>query len=104
MTESITPKVGDIVYPDTWHNAHGGPLVVCDDWDKAEYRIVTWHRAEGGWSPTKSGFVELAVNVEVTGRKIRQIPGYRGFGYRCKVTFVGDGEPDQVVGGWMHVS
>lgn len=50
--------------------------------------------------PTNSGgpIKEVAVNVEITGRtRIRRSGGYY---VRVKITFLGDGEPDVITGGW----
>jgi hypothetical protein len=51
--------------------------------------------------PTHSGgpIKEVAVDVEVTGRKPRWRQG--DWYMRVKITFVGDGEPDTIVGGWV---
>lgn len=50
--------------------------------------------------PTNSGgpIKELAVKVEITGRIPRRIMG--GYYLRVRITFIGDCEPDTVVGGW----
>jgi len=46
---------------------------------------------------TNNGFIfSLAVRVEQTGKVMNR----HGM-YRCRVTFVGDCEPDVVTGGWM---
>ncbi len=81
-----TPRPGDAVLLDT--KKVSARLFPCDDWDAADFRI-------------EGRITNVAVNVEVTGRRIRQVPG-GGYGWRVKVTFVGDGEPDTTVGGWMY--
>lgn len=50
---------------------------------------------------TKGECVGPACRVEVTARKVVLRPG--GCWVRVAVTFVGDGEPDTVVGGYMAV-
>ena len=40
----------------------------------------------------------LAVKIETTGRVAN-----RDGMYRCRVTFLGDGEPDTVCGGWVKL-
>lgn len=97
----VTPRVGSFVEPDLWRM--GEPLVV-SDWDQAPFRIPTSMRAEGAFLPTPSGFVEVAVNVEVTGRTVRRRPNRYGLWVRARITFIGDGEPDQVTGGWLLAS
>jgi hypothetical protein len=89
-------KVGDFIKPDGWRI--GGSLIA-SDWDAAPFRVITCTLAGGPYMPTPSGYVELAVRVEITGRGTRKMPG-GGWGWRCRVVFVGDGEPDQIVGGW----
>lgn len=51
--------------------------------------------------PTHSGgpVKELGVNVEITGRTRQRRCG--GWYVRCRITFVGDCEPDTVVKGWV---
>lgn len=48
---------------------------------------------------------ELPVRVEVTGRTVRyDVTGLRGVPVvRCRVIFVGDGEPDSEATGWVCV-
>jgi hypothetical protein len=62
----------------------------CDDWDKADFRL----------SSGRLG-IDLAVNVEQSGRKLRWPDGFGSNpAVRVKITFVGDGEEDQVTHGW----
>lgn len=65
-------------------------LLPCDDWDEAEFRFPT-------------SVCDIACNVEVTGRKPIWL-GSRGTWIRIKVTFVGDGEPDEVVRGYGRLA
>jgi hypothetical protein len=67
------------------------------DWEGAEFVLPG---DESRFRPSR------AVNVKATGRKVRfDAPGLAGVAVvRVSVTFVGDGEPDEVVGGWVLVS
>ena len=90
------PKVGSWVELDTGNDTHVAEnLLTCDDWDKAEFRF-----------PVTSRRIPYAVNVIVTGRKLRWRSGTFPCSnwVRVKVTFVGDGEPDADRGGWMLVN
>lgn len=94
----IVPQIGSYIEPDRW--SYGNKLVA-SDWDEAQFRLLTQYRAGGAYTPTPSGYVEVAVNVEVTGRTLQR----RKFGLwvRVRITFVGDCEPDETVSGWMIV-
>lgn len=89
---SDTPQVGSFVRLDG--RTFGENLLPCDDWDKAEFR---WPNPIREWRESRA----IAINVEVTGRVIQWKDG--GGWLRVKVTFVGDGEPDQIVRGYMRV-
>ena len=88
-TLDIKPTIGSYVVPDGW-NGWGDCLIPCDDWDKAEFRF-----------PARTAGYDLAVNVEVTGKKERYVLGM--WAVRVRITYVGDGEPDQHDGGFMKV-
>lgn len=76
--------VGAYVKPDGWR--FGGSVV-----PGGEYPI----RLQGERAP-------YAVRIEQTGRYVRRVPGEGGsLGLRVRITFLGDGEPDTVVGGWL---
>lgn len=84
-----TPEVGMWLWPDTRNI--GGELLPCDDWDAAPFRLEGHH-------------ADVAVRVEVTGRKVRHVPGsIDARGVRVRITFVGDGRPDTTAGGWLFV-
>jgi hypothetical protein len=87
---TVAPHAAAKVEPDGW-NGYAGTLYVCEDWDAAEWRLTTRH--EG---------LDLAVNVEVTGRVVYHLNGNDWVKTRVRVTFVGDGEPDVEVRGWMY--
>ena len=85
----LTPKLGSWVTPDGWQL--GGGTLVESDWNKADFRLTTSH--EG---------LELAVKVEVSGRKVHFTS--TGSRVRVKVTFLGDCEPDTETHGWMALN
>jgi hypothetical protein len=85
----VTFGVGARVKVDAWR---WGGVLVESDWDKAPYRLR--------WDMDRP---ELAVRVEITGSKVRwerSLP-FNGGCLRVKVTFVGDGEPDEVCYGFI---
>ena len=90
MSDYIPPevKVGTYVVPDGWRGMgeklESGLDGFCD------YYL-----------PTHSGgpIKQVAVNVKVTGKLPRRRQD--DFWARVQVTFVGDGEPNVVTGGWI---
>lgn len=81
-------KIGAFVQPDGWSEAGE---VRRSDWDKAPFRLFS-----------RRLNLALAVRIERTGRTLRRVPNTGGlWGVRVRITFVGDGEPDTVVGGWV---
>lgn len=86
----VTPCEDSFVLPDQW--SIGARLVECD-WEAAPFRL-----------PSVLHDQAPAVKVEVTGRSLRwDNPFTMTPAVRVRVTFVGDGEPDEVSGGWMMV-
>lgn len=86
----IVPSVGMSVKPDTW--GIGFCSLIESDWDAAPLRVRTYQPV----------IESLAVRIEITGRKVfAEGPGANII--RCRVVFVGDGEADQSVGGWLNV-
>ena len=79
-------KVGTYVKPDGW------PLGNC--LTKGLEGFCPFYLPTNSGGPVK----EVAVRVDVTGRKAMRIMG--GWFARVKITFVGDDEPDVVVRGW----
>ena len=83
----IEPMPGDYVTPDGWNI--GSNLMAGDgpegSWPGCGFRL-----------PSSGGL--LAVNVKVTGNPYRDWEQWKS---RCQITFVGDGEPDKVTGGYM---
>jgi len=76
--------------------------VMPSEWEGAPFRITTAMRAWPElYTPTASGYVELACRIEVTGRTVRYWRGGRAV--RVKVTFIHENEPNSTVGGWMFV-
>lgn len=94
-------KVGTAVITDARHERGGcfEALVACEDWDAAEYRLP-------GVSADGYALPALAVNVEVTGRKVRyDAPKLRGTPVvRVAVTFVNEDEENVTVGGWADAN
>lgn len=94
MTKTNPDKaaaVGNVIKLDGW-SCSADPLLPGDDF--SAFRLPVLSRG-----PIKS----LAVNVEITGRVPRRDAGLAG-AYRCRLTFVGDGEPDEVVGGYIWMT
>ena len=84
---NVRPVVGSFIKTDWWNSR----LMDCDDWDQADFRL-------------EGTIVQVAVNVEVTGRTLQFPFGTQGGAWvRAMVTFVGDCEPDQHQRGWMMV-
>ena len=84
------PSVGTYIELD---NGAGGQLLSCDDWARAEFRF-----------PVTSLRIPCAVNVQVTGRTIQRDGVWGSRRVRIAVTFVGDGEPDATIRGWMNIN
>jgi len=82
------PRAGDTVKP-KWWSAFG---VLVDSGDSfSRLRLTTFN----------SIYKTLAVKVKVTGRVPVQ-SGYLEGAYRCQVTFLGDGGPDVIAGGYIY--
>ena len=86
-----TPEVGSYIELD--NDGATGRLMACDDWAAAEFRL-----------PVTSLRIPYAVNVQVTGRTIQRNGVWGSRRVRVAVTFVGDGEPDVTLRGWMNVN
>jgi len=80
------PRVGDFVCPDGWDM---GELLTADSGFSDESFPGCQFRLKGICA-------DYAVNVVMTGRIQRD--GY----YRCRIEFVGDGEPSTFSGGRIH--
>jgi hypothetical protein len=82
---TVKPVVGSYVHFDSW--GHGESLSDCDDWGKAEFRVKTC----GG---------DIAINVEVTGRCLREPPCWHSHHdwARVKITWVADKAVDWYTG------
>lgn len=85
----VEPKVGSYLVPEQWRF---GNRLKPSSWDKAQFYLPT---NSGG--PVK----EVAVNVTVTGRTLQRRTD--SLYVRCKIEFVGDGEPSTFTGGWLLV-
>lgn len=102
--EKITPTVGSLIIVDDWRVQYWQKLMP-ETWEKADFRMPTGYENPKG-TPAGRGLIEsLACKVRVTGRKV-MVHSTRGF-YECKIrveiTFIGDGEADTIVHGWMRV-
>lgn len=71
-------------------------LVACEVPEFAPYRFPSQTLRN------VTGCVGLACRVEITGRTFQFRAG-KVLWVRCKVVFVGDGEPDTEVAGWLKV-
>ena len=93
--EKHTPKAGDYLQPDEWKNG-GNNITLADDFKDSsfpgcQFRIV----------PPNHLDYDLAINIKVTGK-----PHYthlnNWYESRCKIEFVGDGEPSTFSGGVLY--
>lgn len=83
----VTPRAGLCVRPDGWQ--FGEQLIEGDSF--STLRLRTGQRV----------IESLAVEIAVTGRTLQR--RYGMCWVRVRITFVGDGEPDVISGGWMEV-
>lgn len=87
----VTVTEGTAVHLDTRRVAE---RLLPSDWEAAEFRFPCWalhaEKVKG-----------VACNIAITGRTFKVVQGQRWV--RCKVEFVGDGEPSTFVGGWVLV-
>jgi hypothetical protein len=92
QTYYINPHVGDYVTPDGWNV--GDLLKEGDSFQDSEFPGCQFR------IPSIAG--NLAVNVSVTGNPKYQAGG--SWKSRCRIEFVGDGEPGTVAGGYIWTS
>ncbi len=85
------PKAGDTVRGDNWSWTY--KLAEDDDFKDSsfpgcKFRVLDFHDG-----------IDLAVNIKVTGMQ-----KWNGFTWqsRCKIEFVGDGEPSTFTGGLLY--
>jgi hypothetical protein len=91
--QEVESKVGSLILVDGWGSNISQALQPCEFPDFAQFRLPSGRYDK----------VAYAVNIEVTGRTTQSRP-WNGRGWvRIKITFVGDGEPDSVVPGWMKI-
>lgn len=86
----VEPQVGHFVYPDGWNGISGVLKPGLEGF--CPFYITT--NSNG---PIK----ELACRIEITGRTWQRRGGISVV--RCKITFVGDCEPDVICGGYICV-
>jgi hypothetical protein len=92
--ERQVPHVGSYVCPDGWGNrSFAGQALIPSQWDQAQFRLLTGRPV----------IESLAVNVEITGKTVDCSGAGSAIYARCKITFVGDGEPDRVARGWIRL-
>jgi len=94
MTEKYQPQIDDLLVPDSWYM--GEKLTEDDGYSDSsfpgcQFRVET----VGG---------DLAVNVTITGGDhfVSCAVSRRTRKSRCKIEFVGDGEPSIFTGGWLY--
>jgi|GEM_PF-6347661 len=97
LPADFAPALGDILHPDGWR--FPGQLVE-SNWEPATFRVTTEAPAIGPYTATPSGFVELAIRLEITGKELRWRKGE--WWVRVRVIFPGDCEPDQTCLGWLR--
>jgi len=89
-----SPKVGDSVQPDEWScfsTLVKGDSYSDNDFPGCDFRLP---------SNCSIGY-QLAVNVKTTGLP-HATHMYGRYKSRCRVEFVGDGEPSTFSGGWIY--
>lgn len=89
----IGPEAGRGVLVDDWGSHFPSYLEDCELPGLAPFRLPSQRYAD----------VSYACRVEITGRKGVRRPYDDRLWVRVKVTFIGNGEPDTVVRGWMTV-
>lgn len=87
----VSAKDGCLLKPEKWEF---GRLLMPSDWQDAS------HYLQRGWGEHEG---VIAVNVYITGRKIRYNSTY-GFHVSILLEFVGDGEPSTFTSGILYIS
>lgn len=91
MTELFRkPRVGDYVKPDQW--VMGDKLTFSDGFSDGSFPGCDFRLM------SHLGY-NLAVNIIITGRTVRS-----NGKVRCKIEFVGDGEPSVFTRGWIKLN
>lgn len=85
------------IQPDSW-GPGGWSLFDGDAFDKSYFGPDTL-RIETGQEIIPS----LAVRVTVTGHKVIRYDNNGRAGYRCKIEFIGDGDPSTYTGGVVYL-
>lgn len=89
----VKPEAGRGILVDGWNTRCPSYLEDCEVPEFAPLRLPSFNYND----------VKYAVRIEITGRKGQLQPYDDRHWVRVKITFVGDGEPDTVSGGWMTV-
>jgi len=95
MAERYTPQVGDHLVPDGW--GFGENLEADDGYSDGSFPGCEFRLPAG-----LDRVYRLAVNVKVTGGD--HIVNFGRYRSRCRIEFVGDGEPSTFTGGWIYHS
>ncbi|MHC4322697.1 MAG: hypothetical protein ACYSUX_00325 [Planctomycetota bacterium] len=92
MAEKHKPIVGDFLVGDNWRRC--GEALLPDEtgfsdssFPGCQFRI-----------PDPANIYKIAVNIKITGLPHWDHNRYKS---RCKIEFVGDGEPSTFAGGWL---
>lgn len=90
----VEPQSQALILVDGWGTNCCAILQDCEIRDFARFRIPSM----------RYGHLAYAANIRITGRTAQRRPWQDSTLFvRIEITFVGDGEPDTVTGGWMSV-
>jgi len=89
--EKVEARLGMTVIADGWQYSR---VLVETIYQPAQFQVVMRERPFLTYS---------AVDVKVTGRKDRLVPGYNEFGRRCQITFHDGFGGTSKSGGWLFV-
>jgi len=94
--EKRNPRDGDAIWPDgwdMWENILAEEHPFSDSsFPGCEFRL-----------PAGNGLYKLAINITITGRMSRKENRMGQYGFRCRIEFVGDGEPSTFTSGWIFL-
>ena len=92
--QKTDPQVGDFLKPDGWQI--GSQLEQDNGFSDSSFPGCQFRLPSGQWPN-----YHLAVNVTVTGGKHAIDGMHTRTRSRCKIEFVGDGEPSTFTAGWI---
>ena len=93
MNTLRNPKVGDAIIGDEWPVYAAERLIEGDTWHDSSFPGCRFRVPMHDYN--------IAVNVTITGKTPTKRNGV--IWYRCKIEFVGDGEPSTFTGGWIRL-